>query len=95
MRISNEVINHINSKEKINFEEAPEPFPLNDKIVFDHVSFMYPDGNENVISDICLTINKGDRIGIVGASGEGKTTFVNMLLGFLEPNEGKILVDGV
>jgi ABC-type multidrug transport system fused ATPase/permease subunit len=94
MRISNEVINHINSKEKINFEEAPEPFPLNDKIVFDHVSFMYPDGNENVISDICLTINKGDRIGVVGASGEGKTTFVNTLLGFLEPNEGKILVDG-
>ena len=94
MKISNEVINHINSKEKINFEEAPEPFPLNDKIVFDHVSFMYPDGNENVISDIFLTINKGDRIGIVGASGEGKTTFVNMLLGFLEPNEGKILVDG-
>ena len=94
MRISNEVINHINSKEKVNFEEAPEPFPLNDKIVFDHVSFMYPDGNENVISDICLTINKGDRIGVVGASGEGKTTFVNTLLGFLEPNEGKILVDG-
>lgn len=94
MKISGEVINHINSKEKINFEEAPAPFPLNDKIVFDHVSFMYPDGNENVISDICLTINKGDRIGIVGASGEGKTTFVNMLLGFLEPNEGKILVDG-
>ncbi len=94
MKISNEVINNINSKEKINFEEAPEPFPLNDKIVFDHVSFMYPDGNENVVNDICLTINKGDRIGIVGASGEGKTTFVNMLLGFLEPNEGKIMVDG-
>ena len=94
MKISNEVISNINSKEKINFEEAPEPFPLNDKIVFDHVSFMYPDGNENVVNDICLTINKGDRIGIVGASGEGKTTFVNMLLGFLEPNEGKIMVDG-
>lgn len=94
MKISNEVINNINSKEKINFEEAPEPFPLNDKIVFDHVSFMYPDGTENVISDICLTINKGDRVGIVGASGEGKTTFVNVLLGFLEPNEGKIIVDG-
>ena len=94
MKISNEVISNINSKEKVNFEEAPEPFPLNDKIVFDHVSFMYPDGTENVISDICLTINKGDRVGIVGASGEGKTTFVNMLLGFLEPNEGKIMVDG-
>ncbi len=94
MRISNEVISNINSKEKVNFEESPEPFPLNDKIVFDHVSFMYPDGTENVISDICLTINKGDRVGIVGASGEGKTTFVNVLLGFLEPNEGKIMVDG-
>ena len=37
---------------------------------------------------------KGERIGIIGASGEGKTTFVNILLGFLEPNEGRIIVDG-
>ena len=93
-KVSGEVISDINSKQKISFGEAPAPFPLNDRIVFDHVSFMYPDGTENVISDIALSIKKGERIGIVGASGEGKTTFVNMLLGFLEPNEGKIMVDG-
>ena len=93
-KISNEVISDINSKQKISFGEEPAPFPLNDRIVFDHVSFMYPDGTENVISDIVLSIRKGERIGIVGASGEGKTTFVNMLLGFLEPNQGKIMVDG-
>ena len=93
-KISNEVISDINSKQIISFGEEPAPFPLNDRIVFDHVSFMYPDGTENVISDIVLSIKKGDRIGIVGASGEGKTTFVNMLLGFLEPNQGKIMVDG-
>lgn len=93
-KVSSEVISDINSKQKISFGEAPAPFPLNDRIVFDHVSFMYPDGTENVISDIVLSIKKGERIGIVGASGEGKTTFVNMLLGFLEPNEGKIMVDG-
>ena len=93
-KVSGEVISDINSKQKISFGEAPAPFPLNDRIVFDHVSFMYPDGTENVISDIVLSIKKGERIGIVGASGEGKTTFVNMLLGFLEPNEGKIMVDG-
>lgn len=94
MKISSEVISDINSKEAINYATDPEPFPLNDRIVFDHVSFMYPDGNENVISDISLTIMKGEKIGIIGASGEGKTTFVNVLLGFLEPNEGKIVVDG-
>lgn len=94
MKISKEVISDINSKDAINFETDPEPFPLNDRIVFDHVSFMYPDGNENVINDISLTIMKGERIGIIGASGEGKTTFVNILLGFLEPNEGRIIVDG-
>ena len=93
-KISSEVISDINSKQKISFGEEPAPFPLNDRIVFDHVSFMYPDGTENVISDIVLSIKKGERIGIVGASGEGKTTFVNMLLGFLEPNQGKIMVDG-
>lgn len=93
-KVSGEVISDINSKQKISFGEEPAPFPLNDRIVFDHVSFMYPDGTENVISDIALSIKKGERIGIVGASGEGKTTFVNMLLGFLEPNQGKIMVDG-
>lgn len=93
-KISSEVISDINSKQIISFGEEPAPFPLNDRIVFDHVSFMYPDGTENVISDIVLSIKKGERIGIVGASGEGKTTFVNMLLGFLEPNQGKIMVDG-
>lgn len=94
MKISKEVISDINSDQKVDFETHPSPFPLNDRIVFDHVSFRYPDGNENVISDITLTINKGEKVGIVGASGEGKTTFVNILLGFLEPNEGKIIVDG-
>lgn len=94
LKISEEVINDINSKDKINFDTNPAPFPLNDRIVFDHVSFMYPDGNENIINDSTLTINKGERIGIVGASGEGKTTFVNILLGFLEPNKGRIIVDG-
>ena len=67
-KVSGEVISDINSKQKISFGEAPAPFPLNDRIVFDHVSFMYPDGTENVISDIVLSIKKGERIGIVGAS---------------------------
>ncbi len=94
MKISDEIISDINSDGKINFEKAIEDLPLHDRIVFDDVSFMYPDGNEYVINDISLSILKGERIGIVGASGEGKTTFVNMLLGFLEPNKGKIMVDG-
>ncbi len=94
MRVSQDVIEDINSNKKVNFEKAPDAFPLNDKIAFNNVSFMYPDGSQYVIRDIDLIINRGDRIGIIGASGEGKTTFVNMLLGFLEPNEGRIMVDG-
>lgn len=95
LKISTEVMEYINSPSKINFEKESDPFLLDSEIEFEDVSFMYPDGSEYVISNTSMVIKKGEKIGIVGASGEGKTTFVNVLLGFLEPNEGRIMVDGV
>lgn len=58
------------------------------------VSFRYHGGN-NVLQDINLLIEKGKVTAIIGASGTGKTTFVNLVLGLLEPSKGQIKVDGV
>ncbi|HSH55670.1 MAG TPA: ABC transporter ATP-binding protein [Candidatus Limnocylindrales bacterium] len=60
-----------------------------------NVSFAYPDKpSTSVLSDINLTIKKGEKIGIVGPSGGGKSTLVKLLLGYYHISEGKLLVDG-
>ena len=64
------------------------------EIAFDHVSFSYAPGVE-VIHDLCLDIAPGSSIAIVGETGSGKTTTVNLLCRFYEPTEGHILIDGV
>ncbi len=62
-------------------------------IVFEDVTFSYP-GREPVLIDFNLTIPAGSTVGVVGATGAGKSTLVNLLLRFYEPQEGRILVDG-
>ena len=61
-------------------------------IQVDHISFSY--GNKPVLSDITETIADGEFISIVGPNGGGKTTFLKILLGILEPQKGTVLVDG-
>lgn len=56
--------------------------------------FAYPEGREDVLRDVSFSIGKGDFAGIVGPSGAGKTTFVDILLGLLKPSDGNIQVDG-
>lgn len=63
------------------------------KIEFQNVSFKYKNRNNNVLKDVSLTINPGERVGIVGLSGAGKTTLVNLLMRFYEPTHGTILID--
>ncbi len=68
--------------------------PVNGKVEYDHVSFAYkPD--EPVLKDISLLVMPGEAIALVGASGAGKTTFVNLLPRFYDPKAGQILIDGV
>lgn len=64
-------------------------------IEFKNVSFTYPGTDKAVIRNANLVIQKGDSIGIVGESGSGKSTFVDLLLGLLEPTSGEILVDNI
>ncbi|MGM0599661.1 MAG: ABC transporter ATP-binding protein [Candidatus Rifleibacteriota bacterium] len=66
---------------------------LKKQIEFNRVSFSYD--KETVLSDVCFKIPKGRQLAIVGASGSGKTTCVNLLLRFYDPASGKITIDGV
>ncbi|MBR3691610.1 MAG: ABC transporter ATP-binding protein [Clostridia bacterium] len=63
-------------------------------IVFDHVFFRYPGTDRDVISDLCLTINPGETVVIVGLNGAGKTTLIKLLCRLYDPTEGRILLDG-
>ncbi len=68
--------------------------PVDGKVEYRHVSFAYKPG-EPVINNITLLAKSGEAIALVGSSGAGKTTFVNLLPRFYDPQQGQILVDGV
>lgn len=65
------------------------------RIEFDHVSFSYPDSNESVLQDISFTIEAGEHVAIVGRTGSGKSTLVQLIPRLFDPNEGTIRLDGV
>ena len=68
--------------------------PIEGKIEFRDVSFKYPDGNEYVLEHFNLTIPAGTNVAIVGETGAGKSTLVNLACRFFEPTEGQVLIDG-
>ena len=68
-------------------------FKFDESIKFDNVSFNYSVNSPSILKDISLTIYKNDFSVIVGKNGSGKSTFLNLVSGFLQPTEGKIIVD--
>ncbi|SFW36951.1 ATP-binding cassette, subfamily C [Selenomonas ruminantium] len=71
------------------------PMEFQDKISVRALAFKYPEGKKRVLKNINFDIPKGSFVGIIGSSGAGKTTFVDILLGLLKPTSGSIYVDGV
>ncbi|MBO4291552.1 MAG: ABC transporter ATP-binding protein [Lachnospiraceae bacterium] len=65
------------------------------EIRFEHVSFRYESEGEDVISDLNLTIKKGEKLAIVGENGAGKTTLVKLMTGMYTPTEGRICYNGI
>ena len=68
--------------------------PLYGDVEFKDVSFKYPDGNEMVLEHFNLVVPQGTNVAIVGETGAGKSTLVNLVCRFFEPTEGQVLIDG-
>ncbi|WP_322744795.1 ABC transporter ATP-binding protein/permease [[Phormidium] sp. LEGE 05292] len=73
----------------------PIPMSFTQEIVLNKVNYAYPEAASNSLTDISLTLNKGESIALIGKSGAGKTTLVDVLLGLLIPQSGDIQVDGL
>ena len=65
------------------------------RIAFENVSFAYPNAPDKALDKVSFKIESGERIGVIGRVGSGKTTIGRLLLGFYEAQEGRILVDGI
>ena len=77
------------------FEPKTENWePIRGDIEFQDVTFRYPDGEETVLENFSLKIPFGSHIAIVGETGAGKSTLVNLVCRFYEPTEGQLLIDG-
>lgn len=70
------------------------PLPFTKEIRFDKVQFRYAGRDEPALRDVNLTIPRGSRTALIGTTGSGKSTLVDLLMGLLEPTEGDILIDG-
>lgn len=74
--------------------QMPLALGLKKHLEFQQVSYRYPNAERSGLQDVSFTISAGERIGIVGSTGAGKTTLADLVLGLLPPSEGQIAVDG-
>jgi len=84
-------------EEKVQVTDAPEATtlpPHERDIVYDHVTFSYHRDGKSVLKDVSVTLPAGKTIALVGRSGSGKTTFVNLLMRSFDPAQGTIAIDG-
>ncbi len=91
-----EVDSFLSQHDKECLSEGSETFvALKQGICFEHVTFAYDRDKGTVLCDLNFEIERGVKIGVVGSSGAGKTTLVELLMRFYDPDSGRILVDGV
>ena len=75
--------------------QATTPLPFTRAVTFDNVSFRYESADAVTLPRVSLGIAHGSTVGFIGQSGAGKTTLVDILLGLLKPDSGRVLVDGI
>jgi len=76
-------------------DDSIELFEFKNKIVFENVGFVYDDSNETILDNINFTVTRGEILALVGPSGGGKSTLVDLIPRLYDPTEGKILIDGI
>ena len=73
---------------------SPQPLPLKDKVEFRALSFCYPGRQKPALADIDVVLRRGRTVALTGATGSGKSTFADLLMGLIEPTTGAITIDG-
>ena len=86
-----EIEGHMVNKKKN--EEDGEKYTFSKEIRLENISYKYPNVEKEVISDVSFSIEKGKTVAFIGSSGSGKTTIVDIILGLLEPQKGRIMID--
>ena len=82
---------------ELSITDPKEPKHLNDnkQIIFDHVSFKYPNAQDEVLSDISFTVDPGETIAFIGSTSSGKSTLINLLPRFYDVTSGSITIGGI
>ena len=88
-----EILNLNNNESHITSDNI-KTLEFKKEICFDRVNFQYKESSNKVLEDISFSIRKGEKVGIVGITGSGKSTLVDLLMGLLEPSKGTIEIDG-
>ena len=94
-RILDELHHEIESLGKVPKKIDKGEMSFTDKIALNNVGFSYPGTDRKVLNDISLTISANSVVGMVGLTGSGKTTLVDIILGLLEPKNGSLMVDDI
>ena len=91
------VLEIVNAPPAVHAPANPRPLPVGaaGHIVLDRVSFAYSDGTQPVLSDLCAEFPAGRKTGLVGASGVGKSTLIDLLHRHYDPDSGRIVLDGI
>lgn len=90
-----DVLNKYKEKEKIKLLVKEKKINFKNLISFNKVDFYYENKKEYILENVNLEIKKGSKVGIIGKSGEGKSTFLDLLMGLLVPSRGTVCIDGI
>lgn len=95
IKVTSERINEVLKLDSIKENETEKEVTFDGNITFDHVTFSYEGAEIPALDDISFTINKGQTLAIIGGTGAGKSTVLQLLMGFYRPTLGKIYFDKV